>query len=274
MLRWRGRQTQLDRIEVIQRLAPQTSLRRRVATVTLVSDNQIEGVDRDIELLGVILDALLVREDCATTKEVDRHPLNCADVDEGRPGFRVGQVGLRQDGGIELVIITEILALEALRIHLIQTVELLTGLRLEALEGTDRLSSQRLAVDKKENTPGNPGLHQPVDLVDRRQGLARAGGHREQHFARATGKGLLNRLACLDLVRPDPRVDADRVQTFEVSIGVPAEQLGQRLRCMEAGDFAGTVLRATNVVKHDALAIGRVEERHVMAVREREGIPR
>ena len=57
----RGRgQADLDRVEVVERVAPDRPLPGRVAAVALVGDDQVEGVDRDVELLDVGLDRLAV----------------------------------------------------------------------------------------------------------------------------------------------------------------------------------------------------------------------
>ena len=55
----RGGQADLDRIEVVERVAPDRQLLGRVAAVALVGDDQVEGVDRDVELLGVVVDRLV-----------------------------------------------------------------------------------------------------------------------------------------------------------------------------------------------------------------------
>ena len=52
----RGGQADLDGVEVFERVAPDRQLLGRVAAVALVGDDQVEGVDRDVELLGVLVD--------------------------------------------------------------------------------------------------------------------------------------------------------------------------------------------------------------------------
>ena len=57
---------------------------RRVAAVALVGDDQVEGVDGDVELVGVVVDRLRHRpRDGLAAEQVDRHALDRADVDEG-----------------------------------------------------------------------------------------------------------------------------------------------------------------------------------------------
>ena len=56
----------------------------RVAAVALVGDDQVEGMDRDVELLGVVVDRLVAeRQRRLAAEQVDRHALDRADVDEG-----------------------------------------------------------------------------------------------------------------------------------------------------------------------------------------------
>ena len=59
--RRRGGQADLDGVEVVQRVPPDGHLGRRVAAVALVGDDDVEGVDRDQQLLGVVVDRLPLR---------------------------------------------------------------------------------------------------------------------------------------------------------------------------------------------------------------------
>ena len=58
---------------MVERLAPDRQLLRGVAAVALVGDDQVEGVDRDVELLGVVVDRLVASdaEDGLPAEEVD-----------------------------------------------------------------------------------------------------------------------------------------------------------------------------------------------------------
>ncbi len=49
-------QADLDGVEVVERVAPDRQLGGGVAAVALVGDDQVEGVDRDVELLGIVVD--------------------------------------------------------------------------------------------------------------------------------------------------------------------------------------------------------------------------
>ena len=52
----RGGQADLDGVEVVERVPPDETPRGGVAAMALVGDDQVEGVDRDVELLGVVVD--------------------------------------------------------------------------------------------------------------------------------------------------------------------------------------------------------------------------
>ena len=80
-------------------------------------------------------------------------------------------------------------------------VELLVRFWVEGGEGTDRLGGQGATVHKEEDALGDPGFHEPVDLVDQGEGLARSRGHGHEHLALAGSDGLLHRLVRLSLVR-------------------------------------------------------------------------
>jgi hypothetical protein len=69
-------------------------LLRGVAAVALVRDDEVQGVDRDVEVVGVVLDPFLApdAEDGLPAEDAHGHPLGGRDVDEGVPGLRVGQV--------------------------------------------------------------------------------------------------------------------------------------------------------------------------------------
>lgn len=63
--------------------------------MTLVSNNQIEGMDRNIQLRSLLIEFLIPGgENGISTEEVNGHPLDRADVDESMTGIRVRQVRL------------------------------------------------------------------------------------------------------------------------------------------------------------------------------------
>jgi len=93
--------------------------------MALVGDYQIKGVDRNVQLLGVLIKFLVPRsKNGISTKEVNGHPLNCADVHEGVTCIRVRQVSLRKHLRIVLLILVEVATLEPLAVDLIDFVEL------------------------------------------------------------------------------------------------------------------------------------------------------
>ena len=61
MGRGRGGEADLDGVEVVERVAPDGQLLGGVAAVAFVGDDQVEGVDGDVELLGVVVDLLVAR---------------------------------------------------------------------------------------------------------------------------------------------------------------------------------------------------------------------
>ena len=152
--------------------------------------------------------------------------------------------------------------LEALAVDLVDLVELQARLGLERGERPDRLRRQRPAVDQEQDAPRDAGLHQPVDLVDHREGLAGAGGHGDEHLALAVADGLLDGGVGLDLVRPQAQVLRDRRESLRSrrrsrGSSISSSAVGR----VEAGDPARPVQLVADVVEPDHLAVGRVQER-------------
>ena len=79
---------------MLERLAPATLLRRRIAPMTLVGDDDVEGVDWNREyarvcfLVGIAPQLNVLWR----AKKVDTHALYGADVDKRLRPVRVGQV--------------------------------------------------------------------------------------------------------------------------------------------------------------------------------------
>ena len=93
----RGRQPHLHRVEVPDGVAPETDVAGGVAAVAFVGDDQVEGVDRDVEPVGVVIHVRIagrLREGVLPPEQVDRHPLDGRDVDERMAGLRIGQVAV------------------------------------------------------------------------------------------------------------------------------------------------------------------------------------
>ena len=56
----RGGQADLDGVEVVERVPPDGQLGRGVAAMAFVGDDDVEGVDGDVELVGVLVDVVLL----------------------------------------------------------------------------------------------------------------------------------------------------------------------------------------------------------------------
>ena len=232
--------------------------------MALVGDDQIEGVDRDVELFDVGVDGFAVdRQRLLAPEQVHRHPLDRRYVDEGVAGLRRGQQCVRHDGRIE-GLVAEIGLLEALRVQRVDLVELQAGLGLEGGERADGLSGQGAAVDEEQHPPGDAGLHQPVDLVDSHQRLAGARGHRDEQLALALPDRVLDRRVRIHLVRTKARVLDLARERRELGVEVATEHLVEGVRRVERGDPARAVALAPHVVEADLLAVGRVQERHAV----------
>jgi hypothetical protein len=153
------REANLDRVEVIERAAPGGLLGGGVSAVAFVGDDDVEGVDRDVEAVGVLVDALFgcagkVRQRLAA-EDVHRHALDRADVDERVIGAGVGEVVHRYELRVELVALVEIAGLKARRVDLVLLVELEPGRGVERSERAHRLRRERAAVDEKQHALGD-----------------------------------------------------------------------------------------------------------------------
>ncbi len=260
----RGRrgEADLDAVEVVKRPTPGGELLRRVPPVALVGDDEIEGVDRDVELLGVLVDGLIAdREGGIASVQVDGHPLDRGDVHERLAALRVRQVPGRDDLRVEGPIVVEVVPEEPLAVHLVDLVELQPGLRFERGESPDGLGGQRPAIDEEQHAASNARLHQAVDLVYQRDGLAGAGGDGDEHLPLAVPDRSLDRLVRLVLVGTEVRVRRESRQRAQLRRAVTVQQLAEGGRRVEGGHPAGAVQRVTDVVEPDDLAVGGVKER-------------
>ena len=135
----RGGKPDLDPVEVVQRLSPRGNFVRRIASVALVRDDDIEGVDRNIEAIGTVLDKFFPEAKYRLAPEhVHGDPLDGRNEHERIPGLRIGQITLRHDFGVEFFRIPEILGLKVRRVHFVDLVELLPRFRIEG--STDLLT--------------------------------------------------------------------------------------------------------------------------------------
>jgi hypothetical protein len=177
------------------------------------------------------------------------------------PSFGLGEQGVGHDVGVERLV-TEVRLLKALGVDGVDLVELQARLGLVGAERPDGLRGQGPAVDEEQHAPRDAGLHQPVDLVDRHQRLARPGGHRDEHPALVGSDRVLDRPVRVDLVRPEPRVRWDRAELRQLRVQVAVEQLAERVGGVECRHVPGAVQLAAHVVEADHLAVGRVQEWH------------
>src|ERR1035441_9298449 len=100
--------------------------------MTLVRNDQIEGMDRNIQFCGVLIKFLVSSsKDRVPTEEIYRHPLNGADINEGMTGVRVCQIRTRQHPWVKLLFFIEVARLEPLAVDLINLVKFQSRLRLE-----------------------------------------------------------------------------------------------------------------------------------------------
>ena len=51
----RGGKAYADRVEVLERITPDARLLCRVATVALIRDDEVEGVNRNVEFVSIVL---------------------------------------------------------------------------------------------------------------------------------------------------------------------------------------------------------------------------
>jgi len=262
-----GRQADLDGVEVVQRIPPDRDLRRRVAPVALVRDHQVEGVDGDVQPVGLGLLVLLgAAEDGGSAEEVDGHPLDRAHVHERQARAGRGEVGGGQDVGVERLAL-QVLPVEPLAVDLVDVGELPARLRLERGELPDRLGRQRAAIHQEEHPARHPRLHQPVHLIHQRERLAGAGGHGHQHVPLPVREGALDGGVGLDLIGAELGVVVGGVgQARAGGVAVALELLPQGVGRVEVGDPAGAALPVPHVVVPEDLAVRRVEEGHPVAV--------
>src|ERR1039458_2200694 len=158
-------------------------------------------MDWDVKLAGIFIDFFVARgHDRVPTEKVDCHPLDRAHIDEGVPRLGISQVRTWENSRVELLILIEISSLESLAVNLINLVELQSRLWVKGSNRQHRLCSEYAAINQEENPLGDTRLHQPIDLIDHREGLARSGCHGHEHLMLALSDCFLNGSVCLPLV--------------------------------------------------------------------------
>ncbi len=151
------------------------------------------------------------------------------------PLVRIEQVARRQHLRIELVVV-EILAAKALAEYFIDLVELQPRFRIKRSKRPNRLRGKGPAIDQEENAAGQTRLYEPISLIHQRHGLARTGGHGDEHLALALSNGLFDGGVRLELIRPQPRmVVRHQEQRCTSTLKIPLHHLAQGLRRMKAG---------------------------------------
>src|ERR1043166_7595650 len=122
--------------------------------MALVGDDHVKCVNRNVEMIGIfVVGFFFATETSAATKEIDRHSLNRADVNECMSRLRVQKIGSGQHLWIERFVFTNVFAVKSLTIDFVESVELQRGFRLERREGADCLSGERSAVNQEKNAP-------------------------------------------------------------------------------------------------------------------------
>ena len=210
----RGREANLDGVEMRERVAPETRLLQSIAAMTFVRDDEIKGVNRNVELVGgpltrpsdtlspsggegrgegelvnIFCISTSLREATFRTEQIPRHALDGRDVNERVRRLGIGQVLIRQHLGIERLIVAEILLLKLLAINFVFLRELVALVGVEGIEGADGLRRERLAIHEKEDTPESFALQQPINLGDGEECFAGAGGHGDEQPAFAGEHG-------------------------------------------------------------------------------------
>ena len=212
-------------------------------------------------LVGVVVEFLVSRsEDRIPAEQVDRHALDRADVDEGVTG-----VGVRSGRhsastlGSNFSSSSKSSRLEPLAVDLVDLVELQARLRLERSEGPHRLGRECPTIHEEQHAPRDAGLHQPIDLVDHRERLARAGRHRDEHLPLPVGDSLFNGRVRFDLVWAQPWVVVRSSQKFLArGIEVLLEPFHQGFRGVKLRDDVRPTQFVSDVVMPDTFAIGRI----------------
>ncbi len=219
---WGGSETNLHGVEMVHNASPDGIIPGRVSAVTFIGDNQIKGMDGNVQLIRLILIigiASVLRESGFKTKEVDGHPLDGGNVDKGMGGLRCSQIGIRQHLGIEGLVLIEILTAEALAVDLIFLIELMASRGIEGCEFPNCLGRQGPSINQKENPSDALGLEETIDLRDGEKGLAGSCGHGHKHGPLALADGRFDSLNRLFLVWSYP-LDVDGgISQKSVSVG-------------------------------------------------------
>ena len=164
----------------------------------------------------------------------------------GRVEFRLAaqhRIQALDRGDMDLADVVQQVGLQVL--HVVQLAELAPVIRGDELvELFESLPSQVIAVHQEQHPPGFGEFDQPVDEIDRREGLAAAGRHLDQGPRPVLGEGALQILDGLHLGGPQVVGDQGmrfrhRAQACPQGIRL-AQPLRQGLGPVEAEDPPGT----------------------------------
>ena len=103
----RGREADAHGVKMVKRVAPKADLFGRIAPVALVGDDEVKGMDGDVELIGIFLVIGVIGRPGKTglgPEEVAGHALDGRDVDEGFCRIGPCEVIDREDAGIKGIV--------------------------------------------------------------------------------------------------------------------------------------------------------------------------
>lgn len=116
---------------------------------------------------------------------------------------------------------------------------------------------------EEEDALSNAGLHQDIDLVDEREGLASAGRHSKKHRALPFRDGTFRRGVRLFLVLADERVIVRHAEELlAVGFEIAPHKFKERTGRMKAEYLAGSIQFVPDVVIPDDFAVCRMEKRN------------
>jgi len=121
----------------------------------------------------------------------------------------------------------------------------------------------REPVDEEEDTLSNAGLHQAVDLVDEREGLAGAGRHGKEHRTLPFRDGIFGRGVRLSLVAAYETVIVRRCEEpLAVGFEISPHKFKERIGRMKPEHLARPIQLVPDVVMPDNFSVRRVEKRN------------
>ena len=86
-----GGETDFDGVEVVENIAPYGGFPGRVAPVAFIGDDDVKGVDGNIQLTRIVLEVRIVlalRKGPLPAEQIDRHPLDGRNIDESMRRLR------------------------------------------------------------------------------------------------------------------------------------------------------------------------------------------